>query len=158
MATPGVKVQDRCNQRPESAGPSGACRGQAAGVSCSACPRLYDYLILSFLLPRFRVRLAVIWQRGEPVKSIFSEDYTKFRRLLIEARTRAGLTQAELAAKLSRHQSYVSNYERGQRRVDVLEFLLITEALGVDPCELLAQIVAARRADGALDMKSDVVA
>ena len=90
-------------------------------------------------------------------KTIFSEDYTQFRTLLIEARQAAGLTQAELAAKLARHQSYVSNYERGQRRLDVLEYLAITEALNLAPCDLLTQIADIRRARRRRDQEEELL-
>jgi transcriptional regulator with XRE-family HTH domain len=73
-------------------------------------------------------------------RSIFSEKYTRFRRLLIEARNTAGLTQVELAARLERPQSYVSKYERGERRIDVVEFLEVAEVLGIDPGEFLKQV------------------
>lgn len=51
--------------------------------------------------------------------------------MLIDARRRAGLTQSALAARLARPQSFVSKYERGERRLDVIEFLEVSEALGV---------------------------
>lgn len=41
-------------------------------------------------------------------------------------------------------QSFVSNYERGQRRIDVLELLRIVEALGGDAREVFTDIVARR--------------
>ena len=43
------------------------------------------------------------------------------------------VTQVELARRLEKPQSFVSDYERGQRRVDFLEFVLICRALGCDP-------------------------
>jgi transcriptional regulator with XRE-family HTH domain len=73
-------------------------------------------------------------------RSIFSERYERFRRLLVEARRAAGLTQVELSQKLSRPQSFVSKYERGERRLDVVEFLEVAEALGIDPCEVIRQL------------------
>ena len=72
-------------------------------------------------------------QGSTVTKSIFSARYETFRRELIAAREAAGLTQAQLAAKLSRPQSFVSKYERGERRLDVIEFLEVAEALGIDP-------------------------
>lgn len=51
------------------------------------------------------------------------------------------MTQVELAARLRRHQSFVSKYERGERRLDVVEFCLVAEALGHDPSGLLKQFV-----------------
>ncbi|MGO8671667.1 MAG: helix-turn-helix domain-containing protein [Capsulimonadaceae bacterium] len=56
---------------------------------------------------------------------------------MIEARKQAGLTQAELADRLSRPQSYVSKYERGERRLDVIEFFDVASAIGIDPFEFL---------------------
>ncbi|WP_352618277.1 transcriptional regulator [Mesorhizobium sp. M0323] len=41
---------------------------------------------------------------------------------------------------LSRPQSFVAKYEGGERGLDVIEFLDVTEALKIDPCELLAQM------------------
>lgn len=66
-------------------------------------------------------------------KSVFSDKYDRFRQLLITARKEARLTQVELAEKLNRPQSYVSKYERGERRLDVIEFFDIAQAVGVDP-------------------------
>jgi transcriptional regulator with XRE-family HTH domain len=56
------------------------------------------------------------------------------------ARRRANVTQQELAARLGKSQSFVSEYERGQRRVDVVEFLVVSLALGVEPVELFVEI------------------
>ena len=73
-------------------------------------------------------------------KSVFSRQYERFKQLLIEARKKAGLTQVELAQKLSRPQSYVSKYERGERRLDVIEFLDVAEAIGIEPIEFLCKL------------------
>jgi len=64
----------------------------------------------------------------------------QLRRLLIEAREAADLTQTELANRLGHTQSFVSNYERGQRRLDVPEFILICRALGLDPPKQMARL------------------
>ena len=50
-----------------------------------------------------------------------SAAYRHFLNQLKEARLAAGLTQAEVAAKLRRPQSFVSKCESGERRVDVVE-------------------------------------
>lgn len=73
-------------------------------------------------------------------KSVFTKKYDQFRQLLIQARKAAGMTQLELAAKLSRPQSFVSKFERGERRLDVIEFLDIAQALGFDPAPFLRKI------------------
>ena len=64
----------------------------------------------------------------------------RYRRIidgLREARLAAGMTQAELAAKLGRPQSSVAKVEGHERRLDVLEFVQMAEAVGVDAGKLL---------------------
>src|SRR5262245_51235890 len=72
----------------------------------------------------------------------FTGNYERFRRLLVEARKAAGLTQVELSTKLSRPQSYVSKYERGERRLDVIEFLDVARVLGIDESKFLKKLDA----------------
>jgi transcriptional regulator with XRE-family HTH domain len=60
--------------------------------------------------------------------------------ILAVAREKAGISQQELAAKLSKPQSFVSAYERGSRRVDVLELLVIAEALDANPADIFKTI------------------
>jgi transcriptional regulator with XRE-family HTH domain len=60
-------------------------------------------------------------------------EYRTVGQALAAARERAGLTQQQLARLLRKPQSFVSNYERGQRRIDVLEFLRIVNALNQNP-------------------------
>ncbi|MEH1967862.1 helix-turn-helix domain-containing protein [Nostoc sp.] len=74
-------------------------------------------------------------------KSVFSEEYNRFRQLLIEARKTAKLTQAELSAKLELPQSYVSKYERGERRLDVIEFLQVAQVLEIDPLAFIKELL-----------------
>ncbi len=70
-------------------------------------------------------------------KSVHSPGQAALCELLIGARDRAGLTQQQLAKRLGKHQSFVAKYEGGERRVDVLEFLTISQAIGADPVRLL---------------------
>jgi transcriptional regulator with XRE-family HTH domain len=62
---------------------------------------------------------------------------------LVEARNRAGITQQELAHRLGKPQSFVSKYERQERRIDVPEFIAIAQAMGISTKALLAKIEAA---------------
>ncbi len=73
-------------------------------------------------------------------RSVFSKGYDRFRQLLVEARKEAGLTQAEVALRLGRPQSYVSKYEQGERRIDVVEFLEIADAVSVNPATIIARL------------------
>ena len=74
-------------------------------------------------------------------KPIFTPRHEQLRRLLTQARKASGLTQVQLSSKLSRSQSFVSKYEKGERRLDMIEVLEVTEVLGIDPIELLRQIM-----------------
>jgi len=74
------------------------------------------------------------------LKSVHTDRYNRFLKLIIDARKRAGLTQQELADRLKKPQSYVSKYERGERRLDVIEFLEISRLLEIDSCDLLQEI------------------
>jgi transcriptional regulator with XRE-family HTH domain len=66
-------------------------------------------------------------------KSFHTPAYDHFRAHLTAAREKAGLTQADVAAKLHRPQSFVSKYENGERRLDVVEFIQVCIALDVEP-------------------------
>jgi transcriptional regulator with XRE-family HTH domain len=72
------------------------------------------------------------------------KEYKHVGAALAAARDRAGLTQVELAKLLRKPQSFVSNYERGNRRIDVLELLRIVDALDADPRKVFMDIVARR--------------
>jgi transcriptional regulator with XRE-family HTH domain len=65
-------------------------------------------------------------------KSIYSAEYTRLRELLRELRVEAGLTQVEVAERLEEPQSFVSKYEAGERRLDVVELGQVAAALGVE--------------------------
>jgi transcriptional regulator with XRE-family HTH domain len=69
-------------------------------------------------------------------------------RLLKKARKEQGLTQQELAIRLKRKQSFVTKYETGERRLDVIEFLEIAGALAQDPAELLTEIAKVPKRGG----------
>lgn len=73
-------------------------------------------------------------------KSAFTRKHQHFRRILADARRAAGLTQVALAKKLGRPQSFVSKFERGERRLDVIEFLDVARALGVDPARIISDL------------------
>jgi len=73
-------------------------------------------------------------------KSVFTTRYDQFRCLLATARKDTGITQVDLARRLSRPQSFVSKFERGERRLDVIEFLDVAAALGIDPIEFLSRL------------------
>jgi transcriptional regulator with XRE-family HTH domain len=71
-------------------------------------------------------------RKARAVKSIHRPEYKALLGALVEARKAQGITQAQLAKKLKKPQSYVSKFENGERRIDVIEFMEICAAIGVD--------------------------
>jgi transcriptional regulator with XRE-family HTH domain len=65
-------------------------------------------------------------------KTVYSERYKRFREDLIRRRKEAGLTQAQLARRLGKPQSYISKYETGERRLDLIEVMDIAMAIKFD--------------------------
>lgn len=59
---------------------------------------------------------------------------------LAAVRVEAKLTQEELGKRLGVDQTYVSKYETGRRRLDVVEFMRIIAALEANPSDLLARV------------------
>lgn len=66
--------------------------------------------------------------------------YATMLAVLVAARRDGGVTQIELAERLGRTQSFVSQIERGGRRLDVIEFYAIARALKIDPVVLFAAV------------------
>ncbi|MFC5491128.1 helix-turn-helix transcriptional regulator [Dokdonella soli] len=74
------------------------------------------------------------------MRSLHTKQYQAFIALMVLARKEADITQHELARRLKKPQSFVSKYERCERRLDVPEYIRIVRALGLDPAKLLRQI------------------
>lgn len=66
------------------------------------------------------------------VKSIQTKEYAYFVEKLRNARLEAGLTQVQVAKKLKRPQSHISNVESGQQRVDIIELQRFAKLYGKD--------------------------
>ncbi|MXX52847.1 MAG: helix-turn-helix transcriptional regulator, partial [Dehalococcoidia bacterium] len=71
---------------------------------------------------------------------LFATPYLRLQRLLVEARHARGLTQSEVASRLQVPQSFVSKYERGERRLDIVELLRILRILELDARQVLNRI------------------
>jgi len=75
------------------------------------------------------------------VDTIHHRYHKNLVKLLKRERLARGLSQSEVASRLQKHhQSWLSGVERGYRRVDFVEFILIAEAIGLDPIEVLLEI------------------
>jgi transcriptional regulator with XRE-family HTH domain len=72
--------------------------------------------------------------------AIYSEAQNAVAGALTAARLGAGLKQVDLAKAIGKHQSYISDIERGQRRVDILEFYALARAMKLEPSELYAEV------------------
>jgi transcriptional regulator with XRE-family HTH domain len=78
--------------------------------------------------------------------SFYPYIYETVLALLIEAREKAGLSQADLAARFGLTERLVSSYETGARLLDVGEFIAMCRAIGVDPYELAREAELESRA------------
>lgn len=74
-------------------------------------------------------------------KSVHSPAAIVLRQLLIDARARTKLTQQDVANRLKKPQSFVAKYEKGERRIDLIEFVTIARAVDADPVQLLRAFV-----------------
>jgi transcriptional regulator with XRE-family HTH domain len=75
-------------------------------------------------------------------KSIFSKSYKIFLRRLRAARQNAKLSEAAVAARLRKTQSFVSKCERGERRIDVIELRSFCKAIGISFVDFIRSLDA----------------
>ncbi|MGJ8478715.1 helix-turn-helix domain-containing protein [Sphingobium yanoikuyae] len=73
-------------------------------------------------------------------RTVYSEPSLKLGAALAEIRREKGVLQEELATRLGKDQSLISNIERGHRRIDVLEFYTIARALDIEPADMFARV------------------
>lgn len=73
-------------------------------------------------------------------RTLRSTRQKKLVALIIAERKAAGLTQADVAKKLRRYQSIIANIESGERRIDVVEFLEIAEAIGFPAARVIERL------------------
>ena len=85
-----------------------------------------------------RKRIILIWdfecklvKLVEMGKSLSSTEGEKLAALLRSVRSEAGLTQSEVAERLELPQSFVSKYESGERRLDLVELRQICKVLKI---------------------------
>lgn len=76
------------------------------------------------------------------LKTLHSPQNLELRQRLRAAREGYGVTQQELALKLDKPQSFVSKYETGERRLDVIEFAEVCTALDMDAANFLRDLLA----------------
>ncbi len=91
------------------------------------------------------IRCPLIWKRKftMPRKWVASPHYRAAIRVLKEARLSAGISQRKLAKSLSKPPSFVNKIELIERRIDVLEFIAMANAIGLPPVILLQSMIEA---------------
>lgn len=75
------------------------------------------------------------------VNSVHTPKYRVLLKILVEARKSKKVSQAELAEKLGRVQTFVSKYERGERRLDVIEFIEVASAFKLDAINVIRKLM-----------------
>ncbi|TQM94904.1 helix-turn-helix domain-containing protein [Roseinatronobacter monicus] len=80
-------------------------------------------------------------------KTIRSLGHEALRAALVALRQKAGLTQEDLAKRLHCHQSFVARVESGQRRIDIVELVVLARALQVDADIILESVKQATPLD-----------
>lgn len=78
---------------------------------------------------------------SEKVETIRTKRHKRLIEILIAERKAAGIRQVELAKQLKRSQTWISHIESGERRVDVVEFLDLAEAIGFNAPKLVEQLL-----------------
>jgi transcriptional regulator with XRE-family HTH domain len=73
-------------------------------------------------------------------KTLRSPRQRQLLALLVEARRARGLTQAQVADRLGKSQSFIAKVEGGERRLDVIEFIDLACALRIPPAELIERL------------------
>ena len=73
---------------------------------------------------------------------IHQSNYKLFREMLTSIRLEKGLLQSDVADRVRKPQSFISKYERGERRLDFAEFVQIAEALDIDAADFLREYKA----------------
>jgi transcriptional regulator with XRE-family HTH domain len=75
-------------------------------------------------------------------KWVVSPDYRAAIEAISAVREGLGISQRELARRLDKHPSFVNKIEQLERRLDILEFIAIAEAMEIDPAHLLTSVRA----------------
>lgn len=74
-------------------------------------------------------------------RTLGSVRHARLIELVVRAREAAGLTQAEVAGRLGRHQPFVSNIESGERRLDLIELLDLAAVIDLDVHRVVEELV-----------------
>lgn len=73
-------------------------------------------------------------------KSVHSTRHKMVAAALASQRRAKGLSQAEVAKVLGRHQPFIANIESGERRVDLVELMDIAKIIDLDVIALVRDL------------------
>ncbi|MGL4637192.1 MAG: helix-turn-helix domain-containing protein [Beijerinckiaceae bacterium] len=73
-------------------------------------------------------------------KSVHSPAQIHLQTRLKEARLASGQTQATVAERLGKPQSFVAKYEAGERRLDAIELIQVARVVGLEPSSFIAEL------------------
>jgi DNA-binding XRE family transcriptional regulator len=77
-------------------------------------------------------------------KSRHDSEHRRLTSFLRDLRDESGLRQIDLAERLGVHQSFVSKYEGGERRLDLIELQAVCDALGQDLVKVVRRFISGR--------------
>lgn len=90
-----------------------------------------------FLCREQEVRSGVPLEGRAVPKGFQDERYRRLIGMLISERQTKGMSQASLAEALGTHQQFVSRFETGERRLDIIEIVDVAACLGIDATQLI---------------------
>jgi transcriptional regulator with XRE-family HTH domain len=73
-------------------------------------------------------------------KTVTSPLQKKLVAMLVEERRKARLRQVDVANKMGVYQSWVTHMESGQRRIDVIELIELSRAIGFDAAGMVRKL------------------
>ncbi|MET0636354.1 MAG: helix-turn-helix transcriptional regulator [Chitinophagaceae bacterium] len=74
-------------------------------------------------------------------KKYTKSNYNKLLELLYQIRTGRAMRQSDLAQLLDVPQSFISKIESGERKIDIVTFLEICDALEIHPTDVISQFL-----------------
>ncbi|MGP1184290.1 helix-turn-helix transcriptional regulator [Serratia marcescens] len=74
------------------------------------------------------------------MKTIYRKEYVSILLFLKSERVKKNLSQEDLASLLDKDQTYVSKFESGIRRLDVVELFDICKALNINMNDIISMM------------------
>ena len=71
---------------------------------------------------------------------IYSKEHTRLREVMKRERLAANLRQSDLASQTGRSQAYISKFENGDLRLDVVDFVLFCRTIGCDVHKIMDEV------------------